>query len=130
MGVHDMSRTLSEGFNPTSNLAMQIGRYERGDFEKALKVAFESSPVADVAHWKSPVLLIQGDDDRNVQFQQTVDLAVRLHNQHVRYEEMVLPNEIHSFLRWSSWAKADEATASFLTKELQPASPAQKTTRN
>ena len=120
MGVHDMSRTLSEGFNPTSSLAMQIGRYEKGDLENALKVAFESSPVADVAHWKSPVLLIQGDDDRNVQFQQTVDLAARLRAQHVRYEEMVLPNEIHSFLRWSSWAKADEATAAFLAKELQP----------
>jgi dipeptidyl aminopeptidase/acylaminoacyl peptidase len=119
MGVHDMSRTLSEGFNPTSSLAMQIGRYEKGDFEKALKVAFDSSPVADVAHWKSPVLLIQGDDDRNVQFQQTVDLAARLRAQHVRYEELVLPNEIHSFLRWSSWAKADEATAAFLEKELQ-----------
>ena len=119
MGVHDMSRTLSEGFNPTASLAMQIGRYEKGDLEKALKVAFESSPVADVAHWKSPVLLIQGDDDRNVQFQQTVDLAARLRAHHVTYEELVLPNEIHSFLRWSSWMKADEATAAFLAKELR-----------
>ena len=121
MGVHDMSRTLSEGFNPTSNLAMQIGRYEKGDLEKALKLAFESSPVADVARWKSPVLLIQGDDDRNVQFHQTVDLAARLRAHHVPYEELVLPNEIHGFLRWSSWAKADEATAAFLSKELQSA---------
>jgi dipeptidyl aminopeptidase/acylaminoacyl peptidase len=112
---------LSEGFNPTSSLAMQIGRYEKGDLEKALKVAFESSPVADVARWKSPVLLIQGDDDRNVQFQQTVDLAARLRAHHVRHEELVLPNEIHSFLRWSSWDKADEATAAFLGKELQTA---------
>ena len=123
MGVHDMSRTLSGNFNPTSDLAKQIGRYEKGDFEKALKVAFESSPVADVARWKSPVLLIQGDDDRNVQFQQTVDLAARLRAHHVRYEELVLPNEIHGFLRWSSWAKADEATAAFLGKELQSTAP-------
>ncbi len=121
MGVHDMSRTLSEGFTQSASLGMQGGRYEKGDWEQALKVAFQSSPVADVARWKSPVLLIQGDDDRNVQFQQTVDLAVRLHAQHVRYKELVLPNEIHSFLRWSSWAKADEATAAFLTKELQAA---------
>jgi dipeptidyl aminopeptidase/acylaminoacyl peptidase len=119
MGVHDMSRTLSEGFTQSASLGMQGGRYEKGDWEQALKVAFQSSPVADVARWKSPVLLIQGDDDRNVQFQQTVDLAVRLHAQHVPYEELVLPNEIHSFLRWSSWARADEATAAFLAKELQ-----------
>src|SRR6185312_14422034 len=124
MGVHDMSRTLSEGFTASASLGMQGGRYEKGDWEQALKVAFQSSPVADVARWKSPVLLIQGDDDRNVQFQQTVDLAVRLRAQHVRYEELVLPNEIHSFLRWSSWAKADEATAAFLAKELQVAAPA------
>jgi len=124
MGVHDMSRTLSEGFTASASLGMQGGRYEKGDWEQALKVAFQSSPVADVARWKSPVLLIQGDDDRNVQFQQTVDLAERLRTQHVRYEELVLPNEIHSFLRWSSWAKADEATAAFLTRELQVAAPA------
>ncbi len=120
MGVHDMSRTLSEGFNPTTNLAMQGGRYEKGDFEEAMKLAFQSSPVADVARWKSPVLLIQGDDDRNVQFQQTVDLAGRLRAHHVSFEEMVLPNEIHSFLRWQSWEKADEAAAAFLAKELHP----------
>jgi predicted esterase len=28
--------------------------------------------------WKSPVFLIHGDDDRNVRFSQTVDLAERL----------------------------------------------------
>jgi dipeptidyl aminopeptidase/acylaminoacyl peptidase len=124
MGVHDMSRTLSEGFTASASLGMQGGRYEKGDWEQALKLAFQSSPVADVARWKSPVLLIQGDDDRNVEFQQTVDLARRLHARHVRYEELVLPNEIHSFLRWSSWARADEATAAFLAKELQAAAPA------
>ena len=126
MGVHDMSRTLSEGFTASASLGMQGGRYEKGDWEQALKVAFQSSPIAAVAHWKSPVLLIQGDDDRNVQFQQTVDLAARLHAQHVRYEELVLPNEIHSFLRWSSWAKADEATVTFLAKEMQMAAPAKQ----
>jgi dipeptidyl aminopeptidase/acylaminoacyl peptidase len=105
---------------------MQGGRYEKGDMEQALKVAFQSSPVADVARWKSPVLLIQGDDDRNVQFQQTIDLAARLKARHVPYEELVLPNEIHGFLRWSSWARADMATAAFLAKELQAANNAPK----
>ncbi|HWF64316.1 MAG TPA: prolyl oligopeptidase family serine peptidase, partial [Rhizomicrobium sp.] len=130
MGVHDWSRTLGEDFGPTVASGMQGGRYEKGDFEKALKVAFEASPDADVAHWKSPVLLIQGDDDRNVRFQQTVDLAARLRARHVPYEELVLPNEIHSFLRWSSWAKADEATAAFLAKELQAGDPARKAAQN
>ena len=53
-------------------------RYESRRLEAAKKVAFLSSPDASIATWKSPVLLIQGDDDRNVPFHQTVDLARRL----------------------------------------------------
>ena len=49
--------------------------------------------------WKSPVLLIQGDDDRNVQFHQTVDLARRLQQHGVSFEELVLPDETHDFMR-------------------------------
>ncbi|MGA9342459.1 MAG: prolyl oligopeptidase family serine peptidase [Rhodanobacteraceae bacterium] len=111
-GVHDWSRLIDSWFSdPTS-------RYEKGDREKAMKVAFESSPDADVKTWTSPVLLIQGDDDRNVHFVQTVDLARRLEARHVPFEEMVLPNEIHGFLRHASWLRADQATADFLRRKL------------
>jgi dipeptidyl aminopeptidase/acylaminoacyl peptidase len=64
------------------------------------------------------VLLIQGDDDRNVPFHQTVDLARRLDLRHVPCEELVFPNEIHGFLRHDSWLRADEATAEFLARKL------------
>lgn len=84
-----------------------------------MKVAFESSPIADLSKWKGPVLLTQGDDDRNVQFQQTVDLARRLDAHHIPYEELVLPDEIHGFLRHASWMKADTATAEFLTRQFR-----------
>jgi dipeptidyl aminopeptidase/acylaminoacyl peptidase len=110
-GVHDWSRELEDWFGTQTGK-----RYEKGDFDEALKVSFESSPDASVSHWKSPVLLIQGDDDRNVRFQQTVDLAIRLEAQHVPFEELVLPNEIHGFLRWDSWDRADQATAAYLAK--------------
>lgn len=112
-GVHDMSRTLAERKTPAK-------RYEQGDWEAALKTAFTSSPVADVATWRSPVLLIHGDDDRNVRFSQTIDLARRLDAQGVRYEEMVVPNEIHDFLRHQDWLKADQASVRFLERELKP----------
>jgi dipeptidyl aminopeptidase/acylaminoacyl peptidase len=62
--------------------------------------------------------LIQGDDDRNVRFQQTIDLARRLEERNLAFEELVLPNEIHGFLRHASWIKADEATANFLARTL------------
>ena len=69
------------------------------------------------------MLLIQGDDDRNVPFSQTIDLARRLDAHHIPYEEMVIPNEIHGFLRHISWAEADKANAAFLTKELLTPAP-------
>ena len=110
-GVHDWSRDLAEEAQPPK-------RYEQGDWAEFMRVAFASSPDADIARWRSPVLLIQGDDDRNVRFDQTVDLARRLDAQGVRYEELVIPNEIHGFLRYASWLKADRATVDFLTREL------------
>jgi dipeptidyl aminopeptidase/acylaminoacyl peptidase len=88
------------------------------DWKEAIATAFAASPDADIAKWKSPVLLIQGDDDRNVPFDQTVELAHRLEQQHTRFEELVLPNEIHGFLRWKNWMQADEATVEFLSREL------------
>jgi dipeptidyl aminopeptidase/acylaminoacyl peptidase len=83
-----------------------------------MDVAWQSSPTADVGGWTSPVLLIQGDDDRNVRFHQTVDLARRLSQRGVRFEELVLPDEIHDFLRHSSWLTADHATVDWLRREL------------
>jgi dipeptidyl aminopeptidase/acylaminoacyl peptidase len=88
------------------------------DWKQAVSVAFAASPDAAIAHWKSPVLLIHGDDDRNVLFDQTVELAHRLEQQHTPFEELILPNEIHGFLRYASWLRADEATVEFLTRQL------------
>ena len=87
-------------------------------WKKAIATAFAASPDADIASWKSPVLLIQGDDDRNVPFDQTVELAHRLKQQQTPVEELVIPNEIHGFLRWIDWLHADEATVRFISKQL------------
>jgi dipeptidyl aminopeptidase/acylaminoacyl peptidase len=111
-GVHDWSQLMDDiGGKPSS-------RFEKGDREKAMEVAWNSSPDADLAGWRSPVLLIQGDDDRNVPFQQTIDLARRLEARHLPFEQLVLPNEIHGFLRHDSWLRVDEATAEFLSRTL------------
>jgi len=111
-GVHDWSRFMDEWFGKATE------RFEKGDREAATRIAWDSSPVASMASWTSPVLLIQGDDDRNVPFQQTVDLARRLDARKIPYEEMVLPNEIHGFLRNASWLRADEAVADFFARKL------------
>jgi dipeptidyl aminopeptidase/acylaminoacyl peptidase len=109
-GVHDWSHLMDELAGKAET------RYEKGDREEAIKVAWESSPDASVDSWKSPVLLIQGDDDRNVPFQQTVDLARRLRARDVPFEELVIPNEIHGFLRGATWLRVDQATAEFFAR--------------
>jgi dipeptidyl aminopeptidase/acylaminoacyl peptidase len=112
-GLHDWSRAIGWWFDQNPN-----GRYEQGDYTEALKVAWESSPDADIAKWKSPVLLVQGDDDHNVHFFQMTDVVPRLRKHGVPFEEMVIPNEIHGFLRHASWMKADAATVDFLQRKL------------
>jgi dipeptidyl aminopeptidase/acylaminoacyl peptidase len=113
-GVHDWSSWVG------ARLERQAKRYEKGDAEEAMKVAFESSPIASMDSWRSPVLLIQGDDDRNVHFAETIDLARRLEDKHVPFEQFVIPNEIHGFLRWHSWLAADSKTAEFFGRVLPP----------
>ncbi|HEY0366355.1 MAG TPA: prolyl oligopeptidase family serine peptidase [Pyrinomonadaceae bacterium] len=92
-------------------------RYEKApDFQHALDVAWESSPVSSIASWKSPVLLIHGDDDRNVRFNQTTDLVRRLEKAGVTYEELVIPDDTHHFMRHANLVKVDAAVAAFFDR--------------
>ncbi len=88
------------------------------EVREALKVAWESSPVASVPTWRSPVLLIHGDDDRNVRFDQTTDLVQRLASKGVAFEELVIPDEIHDFLMYRTWMTVYEATLGFFERRL------------
>lgn len=86
------------------------------------ELAYRSSPVAAVDSWSSPVLLVHGDDDRNVQFAETVDLVHRLRERKVAVEVLVLPDEEHSFVRYRSWLATYGAAAEFLEKTLMVSS--------
>jgi dipeptidyl aminopeptidase/acylaminoacyl peptidase len=86
--------------------------------DDATRTAFESSPMASVKTWRSPVLLIHGDDDRNVNFSETVNLIAALRQQGVYFEQLILPDEIHGFLRHQSWLKGYQAAAGFFKREL------------
>ncbi|HET7189875.1 MAG TPA: prolyl oligopeptidase family serine peptidase [Gemmatimonadaceae bacterium] len=111
-GVHDFT---AEGGR---RLGMGEWRYEPTDRDSAAAVAWRSSPVASVDTWKSPVLLIHGDDDRNVRFGSTVDLVRRLAAAGVRYEEIVIPDDTHHMMRHANWLRVDRATAAFFMKTL------------
>ncbi len=108
-GVHDWNEVI-ENFNPSYN------PQKRAD---AAKLAFDSSPLASVDTWRSPVLLIHGDDDRNVPFSETVHLVEALRKQGVYFEELIFPNEIHDFLLQRDWVKGYEAAADFFERKLR-----------
>jgi dipeptidyl aminopeptidase/acylaminoacyl peptidase len=115
-GVHDWSVFLPRWENAPGLAAP--------DAREAVKLAFESSPNAAVDTWRSPVLLIHGDDDRNVPFAQTRDLAQRLRGRGVTVEELIFPDEIHDLLLWRDWVRAYRATADFFDRRLKLPPPA------
>ncbi len=82
------------------------------------KVPHDSSPVAFVDTWQSPVLFIHGDDDRNVGFSQTVDLIARLRAKGVHLEQLVFPDEVHDFLLHRHWVEAYQAASEFLDRQI------------
>jgi dipeptidyl aminopeptidase/acylaminoacyl peptidase len=102
-GVHDWPADNWEGKHISPDL---------------VKLAHESSPVSAVSTWKSPVLFIHGDDDRNVMFSQTVDLVARLRAQGVSIEQLIFPDEVHDLLVYGDWLKAYQATSDFFDRQF------------
>jgi dipeptidyl aminopeptidase/acylaminoacyl peptidase len=88
------------------------------DLREAYQLAFASSPDAAVDSWRSPVLLIHGDDDRNVPFAQTRDLVQRLRGRGVTVEQLIFPDEIHDLLRWQDWVRSYRAADDFFARTL------------
>ena len=66
-------------------------------------VSFKSSAISAIEGWKSPVLLVHGDDDRNVAFQQTTGLVQLLRQRDVYYELIVFPDDTHESMLHSRW---------------------------
>jgi dipeptidyl aminopeptidase/acylaminoacyl peptidase len=86
---------------------------------EATRRGFESSPVATIDQWHSPVLVVQADDDRNVPLQQSLELIEDLRLHHIDHDEIMMPNEIHDLARYSSWIMLFKATDAYLTHHLQ-----------
>jgi len=108
-GVHDWNVVL-QNFMPS---------YDPLDDPAVAQLARDSSPIGHVDTWRSPVLLIHGDDDRNVPFSESVTLAAALREQGVPFEQLVFPDEVHSFLLYKNWLTAMQASADFLDHHLR-----------
>ncbi len=107
-GVHDWNVGI-QNFIPS---------YEPLEMPEEARMAFEASPMAYVDSWRSPVLLIHGDDDRNVAFKETVTLVEALRERGVEVEQIVFPDEVHGFLTYRRWLEAYRATADFFRRKL------------
>jgi dipeptidyl aminopeptidase/acylaminoacyl peptidase len=90
-----------------------------GITKELMDKAYHSSPISELQFWSSPVLIITGDDDRNVMFGQSIDLKNKLDALGVHNEVLVFPDEVHGFLRYASWLKAYERTADFFDRFLK-----------
>jgi dipeptidyl aminopeptidase/acylaminoacyl peptidase len=110
-GVHEWPHY---DFTQTGEAAI----YEPDVDPARLRLALQSSPIADVKTWRSPVLLIHGDDDRNVDFSETVRLVAALRAQHVEIEQLVFPDDLHEFLLHRHFIAAYAATAEFFDRRL------------
>lgn len=108
-GVHDWN-VVVKNFIPS---------YDANKRQEWAKIAYQSSPLPFVNTWKSPVLLIHGDDDRNVPFSESVTLAEALRKNHVYFEQIVFPDEVHSFLLHRNWLEAYKASSAFFDKFLK-----------
>jgi len=110
-GVHDKNQSI-KNFQPG---------YTPLEHPEAARVATLSSPMNYLDGWRSPVLVIHGDDDRNVNFYQTIQLVRELRKRNVETEQLIFPDEVHSFLTHRHWLEAYQAAADFLGRKLKKA---------
>jgi dipeptidyl aminopeptidase/acylaminoacyl peptidase len=66
-------------------------------------LSYKSSAISAIDGWKSPVFLVHGDDDRNVDFAQTVGLVQLLRARGVYYELQVIPDDLHESMLHRNW---------------------------
>lgn len=82
------------------------------------QLAYDSSAMATIDNWRSPVLVVHADDDRNVPFSQTVELVQGLRKHGVEVEQVVIPDEVHDLLRHKSWLTLFDATDEYFGRKL------------
>ncbi|HZR23422.1 MAG TPA: prolyl oligopeptidase family serine peptidase [Vicinamibacterales bacterium] len=83
-------------------------------------VSYQSSTISAIDTWKSPVLLVHGDDDRNVQFSQTTGLVQLLRAHNVPYELIVYTDDTHEPLLHKRYLYEFNRMSDFIAKYLKP----------
>jgi dipeptidyl aminopeptidase/acylaminoacyl peptidase len=91
----------------------------------AVQRAVASSPIATIDRWRSPVLVVQADDDRDVPSAQSSELIEALRSHHIDHDELILPNEIHDLARYASWMQFFHTTDTYFEQHLAMRATAQ-----
>lgn len=104
-GVHAMVRPVEKTYSPDAEAA-------------AHQKQWDSSPMGSIDQWRSPVLLIHGDDDKSVDFEQSLLLARELTARGIPFEQRVFPDERHEFHTYAHWLESDRALLDFLDRRL------------
>ncbi|MEN3747819.1 alpha/beta fold hydrolase [Sphingomonas sp. HF-S3] len=109
-GVHSLLRS------PSNSQSLEAQ-------DKARRLQWDASPIASIDRWRSPVLLIHGDDDKNVDFAQSTLLARELAARGIPYEDLAFPGDRHDFIVWGNWLTSYRATVDFLNRNLKDKRP-------
>jgi dipeptidyl-peptidase-4 len=86
-------------------------------------ISYKSSAIAAIDTWKSPVLLVHGDDDRNVQFSQTTGLVQLLRAHNVYHELIVFTDDTHEPLIHARYLYAFNRLEEFIGRFLGTTAP-------
>lgn len=106
------------GVNSRFASSAQTTREPAPDADLYEKAVIKSSPVTYLDTWTSPTLIIHADDDRNVNFSQSVDLARRFEDKKFDFEYLAIPDDTHHWMKYSNGVKVSEVTADFLKRKL------------
>ena len=88
------------------------------DGDDANRRAVESSPIATIDQWHSPVLLVKADGDLDVPSQQSTALIEDLRSHNIDHDVIMIPNEIHDMARYSSWMMLFNAADVYFDRHL------------
>ncbi|WP_198351248.1 S9 family peptidase [Flavisphingomonas formosensis] len=110
-GLFDWSRVPTIAGLAYPGKAFGVGPTQRNS-------ALQSSPVAALNGWKSPVLLFSGDQDMNVDVHETIDLDRELTDRGVAVRTVILPGEAHRMIRQSSWDRLWSEQVRFFDENL------------
>lgn len=104
-GIHNWSTFLSSVGDPIAG-------------PEANRQAVEASPIATIDQWRTPVLLVQADNDSVVPPTQAAELIESLRSHNIEHDAIIIPNEIHDLARYSSWMMLFNAADAYFDRQL------------